>query len=352
VSRNEIISLNINAIPILMIPSLVLMLVIFCIYMFYQLKKEIYVKIGFVLIGLFVISLIPVICIKNTVLWNFWSTSYHIETIVTLGTVVTISCIPPVSDRTLRNGLLGLVGLLIIYLIIPEPFNTLILFFTLIAFSLFSFKRISASESKVFLTIQSVFILLLGVTGFFGHWFAITGSRFLFTIILVLIVLVESVRFFEQVVSMLRKIGLYSITDPLTGLFNKSFMKKKAQEHAAQHTIGIIFADIDNFKVLNDTKGHDFGDDVLRNTSRCLREVLNDSGYACRFGGEELVGIVIKGNAEKFAETFRAKVESEIGVTVSVGVAIGQGEGEHIIKLADTRMYKAKTNGKNKVVCS
>lgn len=96
-----------------------------------------------------------------------------------------------------------------------------------------------------------------------------------------------------------------SIKDPLTNLYNKGFLFRKTEQLIKQQPISIIFIDIDNFKTLNDTKGHDYGDQVLCQVGMVLKEVLENKGYFCRFGGEEMVGILIDGNAIKVAEQYR-----------------------------------------------
>jgi len=199
-------------------------------------------------------------------------------------------------------------------------------------------------------TLLSISFLLLGLFIFIGHWLPFNGGRFLYGVILLFMLANEMVRFFERVVLMLKSASINSMTDPLTGLYNKGFLHRKSAQLIEKQEIGIIFADIDNFKQLNDTKGHDVGDTVLQQVASLLEEIIGDSGFAVRFGGEELVGIVQNGDTEELAGRFCRQVAKKTQVTVSVGTAVGKDDSKGLIKLADERMYSAKASGKNKVV--
>jgi diguanylate cyclase (GGDEF)-like protein len=115
-----------------------------------------------------------------------------------------------------------------------------------------------------------------------------------------------------------------------------------------------LFSDIDNFKKLNDTKGHQMGDNVLKQVAAIMKEESEDFGIAGRYGGEEIVVMITDPsiNMESFAERVRQRVEEETLVTVSLGYSkYDRGVTvEQLIKQADEAMYKAKTSGKNKVV--
>lgn len=148
---------------------------------------------------------------------------------------------------------------------------------------------------------------------------------------------------------MMNSAGVNSITDPLTGLYNKRFLMTKAEQLVAKQSISIIFTDIDNFKELNDQKGHDMGDSVLKEVAKALKETVANHGFACRYGGEEIVSLITNGNPIEIAENFRKKVE-KIGTTVSVGVASGKKDTKWIINQADKNMYEAKNTGKNRVI--
>jgi diguanylate cyclase len=164
--------------------------------------------------------------------------------------------------------------------------------------------------------------------------------------------------------------------DPLTKLLNrrgyeKVFDRMKSglpvegghRKNALTKSIGVIFLDIDNFKSLNDTHGHDFGDEVLKQVANSIKSCFTrPSDAVVRYGGEEMV-VVLPGVSnsvlESLAEEVRLAVERltfdrDISVTVSLGIALAksQSEAELIIELADKSMYQAKKQGKNQVVCA
>jgi two-component system cell cycle response regulator len=160
---------------------------------------------------------------------------------------------------------------------------------------------------------------------------------------------------FERIIEMMQAIYNSSIRDGLTGLFNRKFYYNRVNQHLAQHIkVSVIFSDIDNFKKLNDTKGHHMGDQVLKQVAQIAKEVAEPDGICGRYGGEEIVVMVIgdKDETSEIAEKIRARVEAETIVTVSVGFSCySKGIGaDELIKQADEAMYKAKTTGKNKVI--
>lgn len=162
---------------------------------------------------------------------------------------------------------------------------------------------------------------------------------------------------FERIIEIMQAIYQSSITDTLTGLYNRNWLYKQTRAAISQgQHAAILFSDIDNFKKLNDQKGHHAGDAALKNVARIMIEEAEDIGYGCRYGGEELVVLVTDASqdAEELAERIRSRVEEESGVTVSMGVSIVKKgmTAEQLIKKADEAMYQAKTTGKNKVVAS
>lgn len=154
------------------------------------------------------------------------------------------------------------------------------------------------------------------------------------------------------------------IHDPLTGLLNRQTLKDKL-EHAiyGHHNKGmsssILAVDVDHFKRINDSYGHDIGDQALLALSQLLKKSLRKGDYAFRTGGEEFV-ILLNGSAEKdayvFAERLRREVEialivAEQTVTISVGAASynGRENWTQWMKRADNFLYQAKHLGRNRV---
>ncbi|WP_051318498.1 GGDEF domain-containing protein [Cohnella thermotolerans] len=159
---------------------------------------------------------------------------------------------------------------------------------------------------------------------------------------------------FERVVELLQSAYRSSITDGLTNLFNRRFFTNQL-EHALRSgkPVGAIFCDIDNFKKLNDTQGHQQADIVLKQVASILTEETEGIGLAGRYGGEELVAFVFGQEASSLAvaEKIRARIEKETIVTASIGhCQAGKGtSAEKLMKQADEAMYHSKKSGKNRV---
>ncbi len=161
-----------------------------------------------------------------------------------------------------------------------------------------------------------------------------------------------------------------AVTDELTGLYNRryfdrhlSLMLEKAREQ--ERDMALMLIDMDYFKSVNDTHGHDIGDAVLREFALRLRRNIRGVDLACRFGGEEFVVLMPDTDyrqAQRVAERVRLAVAEQdfatsarhpLPITVSVGVALNEGEQdtpEMLLKRADVALYRAKREGRNRVV--
>ena len=154
-------------------------------------------------------------------------------------------------------------------------------------------------------------------------------------------------------------------TDTLTGLLNRrGFLDMFSEDSKTLDTYSVAFCDIDNFKRVNDTYGHEGGDEILRSVAELLQRNLGDTAKICRWGGEEMVIFLPNCNlaqAKNEMEFIRTTVEQHstvfynkhIGVTLTVGVAERGGSLatlDAVINRADERMYWGKTHGKNQVV--
>lgn len=153
--------------------------------------------------------------------------------------------------------------------------------------------------------------------------------------------------------------------DLLTGLGNRSAAEQEFKHRLGElkrlgRAFGLLFIDIDKFKVVNDTYGHAVGDRVLVMVAKTLDSALRGVDTVCRWGGEEFIALVPQVNEEIFlsvAERMRRFVEvspmyleeHEITVTVSVGGALARGDDtlESLVARADAMMYKAKRSGRN-----
>lgn len=153
--------------------------------------------------------------------------------------------------------------------------------------------------------------------------------------------------------------------DPLTGLYNRRSMHNflsDALNSQEESPFCLVMCDIDDFKKINDTYGHDTGDLVLREIARIVREHVGQRGYACRWGGEEML-LILKGDMElarRIAEDIRQEVNGfaftaknqTVHCSITIGVALHQGGHsiDYTITRADDNLYYGKRNGKNRVV--
>lgn len=155
--------------------------------------------------------------------------------------------------------------------------------------------------------------------------------------------------------------------DPLTKLYNRRYMNYELNRRMSYligegKIFGLIMADIDNFKSVNDTYGHDAGDDVLVAVANEFTNALRGDDCVCRWGGEEFL-VIINGNHQvtaDVAERIRKRIEEltietnghELKVTMTFGISesIPGLRVERLIQIADERLYKGKQNGKNCVV--
>lgn len=158
-----------------------------------------------------------------------------------------------------------------------------------------------------------------------------------------------------------------SRTDPITNLWNHGFFQENLttelnQANTQQNSLSLIICDIDNFKNLNDTYGHQYGDAVLKKIATLIKECCRTMDHACRYGGEEFAIILPqtpKKQAKRIAERLRTTIaeynfaqqhESPLTVTVSIGLATFKEDAsnkEELIEKADKAMYCAKFSGKN-----
>lgn len=161
-----------------------------------------------------------------------------------------------------------------------------------------------------------------------------------------------------------------SITDGLTGIYNRRYLNERLEVEWArfqrhQSPMSVILCDIDDFKSVNDNYGHDKGDDVIVDMAAIFKEATRTEDVAGRYGGEEFVAILPETGiedalalAERIAEKARKNHYTWMGraATLSVGVAcsttIKVDSGEALVQAADHAMYDAKTSGKDKVVAA
>jgi diguanylate cyclase (GGDEF)-like protein len=188
-------------------------------------------------------------------------------------------------------------------------------------------------------------------------------------------ILAEAGAFCVQLIFAMAKAKLYreldkrSRTDGLTGLsrrgpFEERLREEVARAHSFRTTFSILMIDIDHFKNLNDTYGHQVGDEVLKTVSQRLREGIYETDVIARYGGEEFVCLLPRSQAVGLkvkAERIRERVASEafvigleaVNVTISIGIAHFPHDGdtpEAVLAAADRAMYAAKAAGRNCVI--
>ena len=162
-----------------------------------------------------------------------------------------------------------------------------------------------------------------------------------------------------------------AITDALTGLFNRYYMESHLtalleQSVARRKSLTVLMVDIDYFKSINDSHGHDAGDDVLRQLATRVRKSIRGIDLACRYGGEEFVIVMPETDmavATIVAERLRRRIAAEpftiqqgahqIESTISIGIATLDAADDNVAKMlkrADQALYRAKRDGRNRVV--
>jgi diguanylate cyclase (GGDEF)-like protein len=165
------------------------------------------------------------------------------------------------------------------------------------------------------------------------------------------------------------QVSRQAVTDELTGLANHGrFQEVLGSEmelvRRYQYPVGLIMLDIDNFKSINDTYGHQQGDVVLRHVARIVRENSRDADSPARYGGEEMALILPHTDMEgshAIAERVRSAIaglrisrldgQGTLRITASVGVAASsEGFKDGLIADADAALYEAKRAGKNRTV--
>jgi diguanylate cyclase (GGDEF)-like protein len=185
--------------------------------------------------------------------------------------------------------------------------------------------------------------LLFGWMGFFG----VSFYRYFFTLL--------------ENIQLRNKISL----DPLTGLYNRRFMESRMNEELEKNReLAVLMVDIDNFKSINDTYGHQFGDDVIKNVSFAIKAEVSQGDMAVRYGGEEFC-VILPGTPKEEAAQIGERIRKRIAAcqfsyvdkvayfTVSIGVASSKSDhliaSRALIRAADRALYHAKKTGKNRV---
>jgi two-component system, cell cycle response regulator len=181
---------------------------------------------------------------------------------------------------------------------------------------------------------------------------------------------IKRFRYTEELRSSVKATIELAVTDSLTGLYNRRYLETHLSqliEHSINRgkALSIVSIDVDYFKAVNDTFGHDAGDEVLKELSNRIRQMTRSVDLSCRVGGEEFI-LVLPGTddvaAERIAERLRRAVAAKsfpnangtpIQMTISAGIASLNGADDSLAKLmkrADVALYQAKREGRNRVI--
>lgn len=174
----------------------------------------------------------------------------------------------------------------------------------------------------------------------------------------------ELIKMKEKLEEQSKELYQLAITDPLTGLMNRRELQKqitRAINHIYRNpsTFALLSIDIDFFKRVNDTHGHQVGDKALIHLADILKEDRRSNDIVARVGGEEFVLLLSDINEEdayKLAESLRKKVKQEsvndIYITISIGVVVSNEDekrsADELLKLSDDALYSSKNTGRNK----
>ncbi|MEO1820543.1 diguanylate cyclase [Pseudomonas sp.] len=175
----------------------------------------------------------------------------------------------------------------------------------------------------------------------------------------------------RQLESANTKLQELALRDGLTGLLNRRYWESCLEREFARHQrydnpVSLVIFDIDHFKRVNDTYGHQTGDEVIRETARITSQLVRETDFAGRYGGEEFVvllpGTTLDGAAQ-FAERLRSSIErqqldyqgSPLTFTISLGVATltdNMAGYLTLLERADKALYQSKEGGRNQVTLS
>ena len=200
----------------------------------------------------------------------------------------------------------------------------------------------------------------------------IIGIAFLFIILLAVYFLSKKVdKLFNEYIDVLeeqkQKLFIKAHTDMLTGLYNREFLKVELKRFLSElkyknTKLALVFIDIDYFKEINDTHGHDMGDLILKEAAKRLKNCVRDIDLAVRFGGDEFIVVLneiktideISAFVQRIIKELKQTIiieNEEYHLTASIGISVAPDDTidkNTLIKYADTAMYEAKRKGKDR----
>ena len=149
--------------------------------------------------------------------------------------------------------------------------------------------------------------------------------------------------------------------DDLTGLYTRRFIREYVEEKARHQKIALLMIDVDDFKLINDTFGHDYGDETLRNIADVLVQVVGEKGIVARIGGDEFVMIIETFDSEQDVMNIAKRINDNIHLSFtvnnechtlscSIGIAYSNEHDytfKSLFNKADQNQYKMKKSHKN-----
>ena len=254
------------------------------------------------------------------------------------------------GNATIVYLILGIVGLAIFF---PRSMVVISYAVTLLEYlviMMISFERPSRwsnmdDAGKIGTTLGSFVIVALSV----------------FSMIFVLLRRYEEQR--KQLLTLSENLEFAANHDPLTKLYNRRYLVKLVEEwmRIPGKNFWIILMDVDDFKAVNDTYGHGYGDDVLREAGRLMLREMEGRGIASRFGGEEFMLVFEQDDREQVRTSFRKIQEGlcsysqstrQTDITISGGMERYEADKQLdlLFTSADRKLYTAKNSGKNRIV--
>lgn len=235
--------------------------------------------------------------------------------------------------------------------------------------------------ASIILTISAEFVFtfyndVYGYLNLTGHIFKLLSYWFIYEAI-IRTTLKEPFRTLTQELlieirerkNLQEKLKFQATHDPLTGLYNRTIFEQRITDEINratryQHSFSIFMIDIDRFKQVNDTYGHQVGDRVLQNIAALLQKTIRNSDYIARYGGEEFIVILPETSttkAKELAERLRIQISENhisikddkvLNLTISIGTATypkNAQSWQDLVEAADQAMYSAKNSGRNQV---
>lgn len=345
--------INIGLLPLFMIPIIYIMLAVlaFMVYKRTNIKKDMYLSIAYTVLTVF--SFIIFGSIHESKL-SFWGVPYHIASVCLMFHIAITTYFTKKYTKLELSLCTIITILLLLSLSIDMLFAGIIVMATFLAAGIWmTYRGVRYYEDNV---LRGVALIALGLFDFIGQWFPFESGIFLYGVLVITAILIEAYYYFLRLVNMIRSAGINSIVDPVTKLYNKSFLLKKTENLLSKREIDILYIDVDNMKQLCDVQDPDSRDQLLYKIGLIFKEEVGENGFACRYEGAKMVGIMIRDNAEQIAENFLKRIHLEANAVISYGIASStevSDTGEvvtSLIKIANERMCIFKKDKEPNVI--